>query len=51
MSTQQSSRLGTCPHCHTDITTADVLIKYETSDGQSGVWAECPECRDVVEPV
>jgi hypothetical protein len=51
MSTQHASRLGTCPHCHTAITASHVLIEYETSDGQEAVWAECPECREVVDPV
>ena len=37
--------LGRCPYCATSITRAWLLIKYET-----GVWAECPECDDVVEP-
>lgn len=50
MSTQHSSRLGTCPHCNTGITAADVPIEYETSDGQYAVWTDCPECREVVNP-
>jgi len=50
MSAQKSSPLGVCPHCHTDITQAYVLIEYETSDGSDAVWAECPGCGDVVDP-
>jgi predicted RNA-binding Zn-ribbon protein involved in translation (DUF1610 family) len=38
--------LGRCPLCGTSISESWILIEYET-----GVWAECPECDDVVEPV
>lgn len=51
METQHTSQLGTCPHCNTDIRTVHVLIEYETSDGQEAVGAECPVCKDVVDPV
>lgn len=42
--------LGTCPQCHTEIASFDVLIEYETADEQPAVWAECPDCREVVHP-
>ncbi|MBP2251901.1 hypothetical protein J2754_002238 [Halarchaeum solikamskense] len=51
MSAQRSSPLGVCPHCHTDIAQAHVLIEYETSDGNDAVWTECPGCGDIVDPV
>ena len=50
MSTQHASRLGTCPHCHTELTAFDVLIEYETSDGKDAVWVDCPGCQEVVDP-
>ncbi|WP_262174474.1 hypothetical protein [Haloarcula laminariae] len=42
--------LGQCPDCGTTITEAGVLIEYEDTEGQMGMWAECPDCNDVVEP-
>ena len=43
------STLGECPSCGSDIGDADVLIQYETADGV-GVYADCPDCREVVSP-
>ncbi|WP_438266572.1 DUF7837 family putative zinc-binding protein [Haloarchaeobius litoreus] len=37
--------LGDCPHCGCEILSHQTLIEYA-----GGVWAECPECRDVVDP-
>jgi len=45
-----SSTLGQCPNCGTEIPTHSVLIEYESEDGQPALWAECPECREVVHP-
>ncbi len=42
--------LGTCPDCGETIRRIDVLIEYETTDGQPAVWAECPNCNTVVHP-
>lgn len=54
MSTTTHSRtpptLGHCPDCTAEIASYDVLIEYETEDGQPAIWAECPECREVVHP-
>lgn len=54
MSTTTHSRtpptLGHCPDCAAEIASYDVLIEYKTDDGQPAVWAECPECREVVHP-
>jgi len=27
-----------------------LLVEYETDDGDTGIWAECPNCDDVVAP-
>ncbi|WP_442903396.1 DUF7837 family putative zinc-binding protein [Halobacterium sp. KA-4] len=27
-----------------------MLVEYETSDGENGLWAECPSCEEVVAP-
>ncbi|WP_449271650.1 DUF7837 family putative zinc-binding protein [Halolamina pelagica] len=37
--------LGSCPVCGNDIPTDLLLIEYET-----GVFAECPQCREPVHP-
>jgi predicted RNA-binding Zn-ribbon protein involved in translation (DUF1610 family) len=42
--------LGECPRCGQEIPRAYLLIEYETETGEMGVWAECPECADVVDP-
>jgi hypothetical protein len=47
----QPATLGYCPFCGDTVTEHDVLIRYETTDGELGVWAECPGCRDVVDPM
>ncbi|RMB23982.1 hypothetical protein ATH50_1214 [Haloplanus aerogenes] len=44
-----SSTLGDCPRCDARISTARLLIEYDTSDGPAA-YAECPGCRDVVHP-
>jgi hypothetical protein len=44
-----SSTLGDCPRCDTRISTARLLIQYDTTDGRAA-YAECPGCRDVVHP-
>lgn len=41
--------LGGCPHCETRIPASRLLIEYDSSDGP-GIYAECPNCRDVVTP-
>ncbi|WP_457769212.1 DUF7837 family putative zinc-binding protein [Halobacterium salinarum] len=42
--------LGRCPDCGDQITQAWLLVEYETSGGENGLWAECPSCEDVVAP-
>jgi hypothetical protein len=43
------SPLGRCPSCESPIPQRRLLIEYETADGQA-MFAECPDCRDVVHP-
>lgn len=50
MSSSRPSELGDCPNCGTTITGIDVLVEYETADGDMAVWADCPGCGDVVDP-
>lgn len=42
--------LGRCPDCGELIPRGRMLIEYEETDGTRGVWAECPECDNVVAP-
>jgi hypothetical protein len=49
MSTDESS-LGRCPDCGEAIPETWLLVEYEKDDGTQGIWAECPECDDVVAP-
>jgi RNase P subunit RPR2 len=45
----ESDRLGRCPNCTTAIPKTRMLIRYQGGDG-TRIFAECPECRDVVHP-
>jgi hypothetical protein len=45
-----ASELGRCPNCGESISSAWLLIRYETEDGETGIWAECPACETVVSP-
>jgi hypothetical protein len=49
MNTDEPS-FGRCPDCGADIPKTWLLVEYEKDDGTEGVWAECPECEDVVAP-
>ncbi len=42
--------LGHCPDCGSAIPAGRALIEYETATGRPAVYAECPDCRDVVHP-
>ena len=48
--TTNNGRLGVCPNCGHEIRTGDELITYERSNSTTGVFAECPSCRAVVNP-
>ncbi|WP_438267512.1 DUF7837 family putative zinc-binding protein [Haladaptatus halobius] len=43
------SILGTCPFCRATIPTSSLRIEYEAKT-VSTVFAECPGCREVVQP-
>lgn len=48
MSTQRDA-LGSCPLCGGDIPKAKLLIAYESDRGED-MYAECPDCLEVVHP-
>lgn len=45
-----ATTLGRCPACDGAIPRRNKLIEYETSEGWTAMFAECPDCRDVVHP-
>lgn len=45
-----NSEIGRCPACGGAIPTYNILISYESDDGEQH-YAECPECDEVVHPV
>ncbi|QLH76912.1 hypothetical protein HZS55_06195 [Halosimplex rubrum] len=49
MSADESS-LGRCPDCGEPVPEAWLLIEYETGDGETDIYAECPSCETVVSP-
>ena len=49
MIAHESDAVGACPACGTRIPPAQVLIEYE-ADGERRLFAECPGCRDVIDP-
>lgn len=40
-----------CSFCGKTITKHHVLIQYETTTGERGLWAECPSCGEIVDPI
>ena len=48
--TDANDPLGACPQCGYEISPAYLLIEYESEDGTEGIWAECPEYAEVVDP-
>ncbi|WP_445972131.1 DUF7837 family putative zinc-binding protein [Halorubrum miltondacostae] len=42
--TDTPTSLGHCPSCDREISAAWKLIEYEQADGETGVFAERPEC-------
>jgi predicted RNA-binding Zn-ribbon protein involved in translation (DUF1610 family) len=48
--TPDESPLGHCPECGEVITPAWILVEYQKDDDTDAVWAECPDCEDVVAP-
>jgi len=49
--TEPNPMLGTCPQCGSEVCEGSVMIEYETKDGDAGVWAECPDCAMIVDPL
>lgn len=50
MLTDTPQRLGVCPECDGEIPGWKLLIRYEREAGWPAMWAECPECGEVVHP-
>lgn len=46
----EAEALGLCPECGEQVTPPWVLLRYEKDDGTEGVWAECPNCQEVISP-
>ncbi|GAA0528876.1 hypothetical protein GCM10008992_31880 [Halorubrum aquaticum] len=49
--TTNNAVLGSCPQCGHEIREVWVLIEYQTTEGNVGVWAECPNCETIVDPI
>lgn len=47
---EHNATLGDCPNCGVELPSAYLLIEYETEAGDTAIYAECPECDDVVAP-
>jgi uncharacterized C2H2 Zn-finger protein len=45
-----NSLLGACPRCEHSIAPSSLLIEYETADGSTKKFADCPVCDTVVRP-
>ncbi|WP_455768282.1 DUF7837 family putative zinc-binding protein [Halorubrum ezzemoulense] len=41
---------GDCSFCGETVTSRHAIIHYETAGGDTGVWAECPSCGEIVDP-
>jgi len=46
---EAASTLGACPFCETPVSSNAVLIEYVVND-EERVFAECPKCREPVQP-
>ena len=42
---------GDCSFCGETVTGRHAIIEYETASGEPGVWAECPGCSEIVDPI
>ncbi|WP_195155685.1 hypothetical protein [Halorubrum sp. AJ67] len=42
---------GTCSFCGERVTGRHAIIHYETAGGEPGMWAECPGCGEIVDPI
>jgi hypothetical protein len=43
--------IGACPDCGRSITEGNVLIRYQTAESTPGIWASCPDCNEVIDPI
>lgn len=50
MTRTDASELGVCPNCGAAVPRQWLLIEYERADGNLGLYAECPDCSEVVRP-
>ena len=41
---------GSCSFCGETVTDRHAIIHYETAGGEPGMWAECPDCGEIVDP-
>ncbi len=46
----QKTVRGPCSFCGETVTDRHVIIRYETAAGEPGLWAECPNCGEIVDP-
>lgn len=46
-----SRAVGACPDCQAAVPRDATLIQYERAGGNPGVYAACPACGDVVQPI
>ncbi|SDE00193.1 hypothetical protein SAMN05192552_10954 [Natrinema hispanicum] len=47
--TVENQTLGNCPFCNARVPKHQAIIEFETN-GEQRVFAECPECGEVVDP-
>jgi len=47
--TAENQALGNCSFCNAKVLKHQSIIEFETN-GEQRVFAECPECGEVVEP-
>lgn len=48
--TANATPIGHCPECGRSIPSGWALIEYERSNGERGVYAECPSCASIIRP-
>lgn len=48
--TADQDHLGICRFCGAAIFEGAVMIRYTRDDGSDAVWAECPDCGEIVDP-
>jgi hypothetical protein len=48
--TTNATPIGHCPECGRSIPSGWTLIEYERSNGERGIYAECPSCASIIRP-